>query len=232
MLVSPGWELGGADVPPSLVRLVVTAILFSACAHTASPPVSLADAQRALCADIRSGPATTDQTVPEAKLQQLLADADLFERAGDKSTARGIRTLVSAMQTINRLKTERTEMRVSLVMEASQQEISAIELSLSQMPGVDSVRFESKDEVLARFKEIFADNPALIANVTADTFRAAFRLHLSSPEKFDEIAATIEGLPGVQSVTIDLLEAGAQLRGVQSLPAWWKCFSSSSPATP
>jgi hypothetical protein len=215
-----------------IVRLAVAAILLGACSRTVNPPVSLADAQRALCADIRSGPVTTDQTVPEAKLDQLLADATLFEQAGDKPTARGIRTLVSAMRSINRLRVERTEMAVFLVKEASQKEVSAVQLSLSQTAGVDSLRFESKDEALERFKEAFADQPLLIENVTADAFPASFRVHLSTPEKFDEIAATVQGLPGVENVTIDLTEAGAQIRGVQTMPAWWKCFASSSPASP
>lgn len=59
-------------------------VLLAACS-TSPPPVSRAAAQRALCADVAA---------PTPLMRRLLADADLFEQAGDKETAKGIRKLV------------------------------------------------------------------------------------------------------------------------------------------
>jgi hypothetical protein len=75
-------RLEGAAMRRLAIRMLL--VLLAACS-TSPPPVSRAAAQRALCADVAA---------PTPLMRRLLADADLFEQAGDKETAKGIRKLV------------------------------------------------------------------------------------------------------------------------------------------
>ena len=106
----------------------------------------------------------------------------------------------------------------------SQIEIDAVEQSLSNAPGVVTVRFESKEEAYERFKEVFADQPTLIENVSPDALPQSFRVQLTSSETFDQVAAMAEALPGVTQATVDLTESGAELKAWEGLPALRECL--------
>jgi len=167
--------------------------------------------------------------------QRLLADAHLFDQAGDHATAKGIRALVDAIRTLDRLRREKTQMAVFLDNDASQSEIDTVEQSLSNTPGVVSVRFESKEEAYRRLKEVFADYPDLIETISPDILPASFRVQLTSSATFDQVAALAEGLPGVDRARVDVSEAGAEAEAWGGLPALRECLatafspSSSSP---
>ena len=167
--------------------------------------------------------------------QRLLADAHLFDQAGDHATAKGIRALVDAIRTLDRLRREKTQMAVFLDNDASQSEIDTVEQSLSNTPGVVSVRFESKEEAYRRLKEVFADYPDLIETISPDILPASFRVQLTSSATFDQVAAMAEALPGVDQARVDVSEAGAEFEAWGRLPALRECLatafspSSSSP---
>jgi hypothetical protein len=186
--------------------------------------VTEADAKRALCADFLRGRAASNPQERESVNQRLLADAALFDQAGDHATAKGIRALVDAIRTVDRLRRERTQMSVFLDNDASQIEIDAVEQSLSNAPGVVTVRFESKEEAYERFKEVFADQPTLIEYVSPDALPPSFRVQLTSSETFDQVAAMAEVLPGVTQATVDLTESGAELKAWEGLPALRECL--------
>jgi cell division transport system permease protein len=63
--------------------------------------------------------------------------------------------------------------------------------TLTELPVVDTVSFEDKDEACARFKELFANQPALVNNVDCDALPASLRVKLSDPERFREVAAVL-----------------------------------------
>jgi hypothetical protein len=176
---------------------ICIALSFLGASSSSAPPHTQAEAQRALCADL-AAPAPPDGPRTDAALQRLQADANLFEAAGDKVTAEGIRALVNALRAGNKYSNLGKEgMRVFLLDEASQSQIDAIKLSLSRASGVVSVTFESKADAFARFKRDFADHPELILNVSPDALPASFRVRLSSPGTYDQLAASVKSMPGV-----------------------------------
>src|SRR4051812_36822847 len=57
----------------------------------------------------------------------------------------------------------------------------AIQERLNNLPQVETVFYESREEAFAHFKEQFKDSPALIQNVTADTLPVSYRVKLKNP---------------------------------------------------
>lgn len=62
---------------------------------------------------------------------------------------------------------------------------------LAGLPAVDNVVFESKEEACARFKELFADQPALVNNVDCDALPASLRVKLAIPDRFQDVPAAL-----------------------------------------
>ena len=76
-----------------------------------------------------------------------------------------------------------------------------IRAQLDQLkPLVKDVFYESEQEAYDRFAEQFRDTP-LIGNIAVGDIPQSFRVQLSDPSKYDVIASTFEGAPGVDSVT-------------------------------
>ena len=71
---------------------------------------------------------------------------------------------------------------------------------LEDMPQVQEVFYESKEEAYERFREQFADSPDLVANVTADALPESYRVKLRDPTEFDVIASAFQDEPGVEQV--------------------------------
>src|SRR2546426_7195480 len=163
------------------VFLVAAAIgvLLGSCTKGTSRSVTQADAKRALCADFLRGRTASNPQERETMNQRLSADSALFDQAGDHATAKGIRALVDAIRTLDRLRREKTQMAVFLDNDASQSEVDAVEQSLSNAPGVVSVRFESKEESYKRLKRVFGDYPDLIESISPDVVPASFRVQLT-----------------------------------------------------
>ena len=71
---------------------------------------------------------------------------------------------------------------------------------IANMPEVDSVVYESKEEAYRNFKDLFANQPELWQNVGPDALPASFRVKLADPEKFEVIAARLAGEPGIEEI--------------------------------
>jgi len=71
---------------------------------------------------------------------------------------------------------------------------------LEDMPQVEQVFYESKEEAYERFREQFSDSPDLVANVTADALPESYRVKLRDPTQFDVIASAFQDEPGVEQV--------------------------------
>ena len=83
---------------------------------------------------------------------------------------------------------------------ASGDEIEALGRKVAEMPEVDRVFFESREEAYARFKNLFRDSQSLIENVDADAMPQSYRVKLKDPEKFAVIRARLAGDPAVEEV--------------------------------
>jgi cell division transport system permease protein len=71
---------------------------------------------------------------------------------------------------------------------------------LNNMPEVALVRYESKQEAYERFKVIFANQKALVDNVSPDSLPASFRVKLKDPQQFSVVAARLTGQPGIDKI--------------------------------
>ena len=96
--------------------------------------------------------------------------------------------------------TAKVEVSVFLKDSATAPQIEHLRTTLNDIPEVDTIDFESRAEAYARFKEIFANQPALVENVPPDAMPQSFRVKLADPEKFEVVAARLAGQPGIDKV--------------------------------
>lgn len=75
-----------------------------------------------------------------------------------------------------------------------------IERRLMDLDEVGSVTYVSKDQALARAREIFAESPDVLENLPANPFPATFRVDLDRCEATDTVRAAIERAAGVAAV--------------------------------
>jgi cell division transport system permease protein len=84
--------------------------------------------------------------------------------------------------------------------EVTQAQKDQIQQQLESLkPLVQKVFFESKDQAFARFTQQFKGS-AIVKGVTADQMPESYRVKLSDPKKYDVIASSFNGAPGVELV--------------------------------
>jgi cell division transport system permease protein len=71
---------------------------------------------------------------------------------------------------------------------------------LNQMPYVDNVHFESKQEAWEKFQKIFHNQKALVDNVSPDALPESFRVKLTDPQRFEVVAARLAGQSGIDNI--------------------------------
>lgn len=102
---------------------------------------------------------------------------------------------------------------------------------VAQDPLVEQVYYESSTQAYARFKKQFASSPYL-SQITPESIPAAFRVKLSDPSRYSDIASLFTGATGVEAVSdqgkvldtffkiLNLLSVGAvALAGVMGICA-------------
>jgi cell division transport system permease protein len=72
--------------------------------------------------------------------------------------------------------------------------------TLNELPAVANVGFESKAEACDRFRELFANQPALVNNVDCDALPASLRVKLDDPEQYAQVEAVLQGQPGIDRI--------------------------------
>lgn len=76
---------------------------------------------------------------------------------------------------------------------------AAVEQQLKDLePTVKEVFYETRDEAFTRFKETYQNSP--LARAGESYFADSYRVNLNDPGKFDVVASTIKGMPGVADV--------------------------------
>ncbi len=81
----------------------------------------------------------------------------------------------------------------------TEQQKQDIATSLSQLPAVKQVFFQSQQDAYQDFKRQFKDSP-IVDSVTPDQLPASFRVKLKDPTQFEIVTSAFTGRPGVQSV--------------------------------
>ncbi|MBI4259284.1 MAG: ABC transporter permease [Actinobacteria bacterium] len=97
--------------------------------------------------------------------------------------------------------TNKVEVAVYLEDGISLDQQNRIQGILNRLPEVASVDYESKEEAYGRFKVLFANQPDLVLNVSADALPASFRVKLADPEKFESVRAVLQGEPGIEKIS-------------------------------
>lgn len=121
---------------------------------------------------------------------------------------------------VNRMTTDweaKVEVNVFLRTDATQNETQALQGEVSKMDEVEEVIYVSSQEAFAEFE---ADYPDLAIGLPADSLPASLRIKLADANQAEEVAARIEGAPGVDEVRFGgniikrLLQVNALLRTV------------------
>lgn len=78
--------------------------------------------------------------------------------------------------------------------------VGSLTQTLAELPVVEDVIYESKDEAYERFIELFKDQKALVNNVDPEALPASLRVKLSDPERYAQVEAVLRGQPGIERV--------------------------------
>jgi cell division transport system permease protein len=78
---------------------------------------------------------------------------------------------------------------------------ASVEKTLQQLPQVAGVSYISSASAYKRFKQYFADNPALLAEANSHNLPASFEVKLKDPHQFAVVSSAVSQAPGVQSVS-------------------------------
>jgi cell division transport system permease protein len=89
--------------------------------------------------------------------------------------------------------TANVEVAVYLQDTVSQSQVQHLMGILRGVPAVDpeGVSYESKDQAYARFKQLFANQTAMLQNVSPDALPASIRVKLDQPDQFEEVSAAL-----------------------------------------
>lgn len=101
--------------------------------------------------------------------------------------------------------------------EVTMEEIGKLKLKLSQTEKVQAVRYVSKEEALAIYREQNRDDPLLLEMVTADILPASLEVSTTDIAYLDEIAEILSGQPMVEEVIF-------QEDVVKALESWTKAL--------
>jgi cell division transport system permease protein len=96
--------------------------------------------------------------------------------------------------------TGNVEVAVYLTDPVNPDTVQSLTGTLTELAVVENVDFESKQEACDRFKELFANQPALVNNVNCDALPASLRVKLEDPEQYAQVEAVLQGQPGIDRI--------------------------------
>ena len=96
--------------------------------------------------------------------------------------------------------TGNVEVAVYLTNPVNPDTVRSLTGTLSELAVVENVDFESKQEACVRFKELFANQKALVNNVNCDALPASLRVKLEDPERYAQVEAVLQGQPGIDRI--------------------------------
>lgn len=108
--------------------------------------------------------------------------------------------LRNAIQRSADLVTRKVEVAVFLSADISADQREALKRELSDLPVVRTVIYESKQQAYDHFRDLYRNEPEVVANVTPDALPDSFRVSLKDPTRFAEIKDRFEGRPGINTI--------------------------------
>ncbi|HEX2774360.1 MAG TPA: permease-like cell division protein FtsX, partial [Micromonosporaceae bacterium] len=94
----------------------------------------------------------------------------------------------------------RIEVSVFLKPDVTEEQRTGLETALKSDPLVREVKFETKEEAHARFKDLFRDAPDLVNAVPPDKLPESYRVKLKNPEEYNQIYAKYKDTQGIDSI--------------------------------
>jgi cell division transport system permease protein len=95
---------------------------------------------------------------------------------------------------------DRIQVSVFLKNSVTQPERDAIRQVLVQLPQVQHVYYESKQQAYARFQQQFRDVPELVKNTQPSALPESYRVKLKDPRKYAIVASAVQNMAGVDEV--------------------------------
>ncbi|MGE5461299.1 MAG: permease-like cell division protein FtsX [Solirubrobacterales bacterium] len=96
--------------------------------------------------------------------------------------------------------TGNVEVAVYLTDPVNPDTVTSLTETLTELPAVADVQFETKAEACARYKILFRNQRSLVNSVDCDALPASLRVKLSDAEQFAQVAAVLKGQPGIDRV--------------------------------
>ncbi|MEV4647147.1 permease-like cell division protein FtsX [Saccharopolyspora sp. NPDC049357] len=84
--------------------------------------------------------------------------------------------------------------------DCSQQPCASVMSALKSAEGVESVKYENREQAFASFNKVFESQPELKDVARAEAMPASLRVKLTEQERFPQIQAEFASKPGVDSV--------------------------------
>jgi cell division transport system permease protein len=95
---------------------------------------------------------------------------------------------------------DKIQVSVFLSKDVTEQQRDSIRTELQQLPQVQQVFYESKQQAYDHFKDQFKDVPALVRNTNPEALPESFRVKLKDPQKYLVVASAVQNMPGVDEV--------------------------------
>ena len=95
---------------------------------------------------------------------------------------------------------DKVEVSVFLTRDVTPGQRDAIRDQVDAIPVVNEVFYESSAEAYVRFTRQFRDNPELSRNISAGALPQSYRVKLSDPTRFADVARALDETPGVGQV--------------------------------
>lgn len=92
------------------------------------------------------------------------------------------------------------EVSVFLRADVTEPQRQAIDAAISSNPLVAKRTYESREEALKRFQELWKDSPEFVDSVGANSLPESFRIKLKNPETYQTFTDQLKGMQGIDDI--------------------------------
>ena len=92
------------------------------------------------------------------------------------------------------------EVSVFLRGDVTEAQRQAIDAAISSNPLVEKRTYETREEALKRFQELWKDSPEFVESVGANSLPESFRIKLKDPETYQSFTDQLKGIQGIDEI--------------------------------